>query len=279
MVPFGILNACLLIGLVNFASFRRLCIFLASCFTYVRSRPTVKISRQLPVCKNKVNKMIRGLLVGILLYVCIITLSGIPKTTVDPGSANIAPFMARNASSPSKLLSCAAVVVNLQNRFWHYKQPIQPKCSKSLLHLTILLLSISCDVESNPGPCYPCGGCGVEVLETDPAVECDSCAVWFHLQCQALDRTWYENIINTEMSFTWSCLACDNLNHSSASSILTSSIRNSFSILSNPSSPETEQVSQHKRKNKQAKLATPRLHVMLVNCQSILNKNMSFKTS
>ncbi|WAQ95747.1 hypothetical protein MAR_028437, partial [Mya arenaria] len=43
----------------------------------------------------------------------------------------------------------------------------------TLSHLAILLLSISCDVELNPGPDFPCGSCGNEVLDSDHAVECD----------------------------------------------------------------------------------------------------------
>ncbi|XP_052788541.1 uncharacterized protein LOC128223297 [Mya arenaria] len=165
------------------------------------------------------------------------------------------------------------VVVGLKTRFKFYMQPIKPHKDKSLLYLTILLLSLASDIESNPGPDFPCGTCGAEVLDSDPAVECDKCGLWFHIQCQNLEHSWYQDLIHTDASFAWTCTVCDNSNHSITSSILSISSTNSFSALSHENTPLNQKSETQKP---HIKRFASKLKFLLVNCQSIVKKKHEF---
>ena len=48
-----------------------------------------------------------------------------------------------------------------------------------------LVLLLSGDVHLNPGPsaAFPCRVCQKEVLDSDPAVQCDQCDMWVHVTC------------------------------------------------------------------------------------------------
>ena len=79
------------------------------------------------------------------------------------------------------------------------------------------MLSVSSDIEVNPGSSYPCDSCALEVLDDDPAISCDSCEQWFHIQCQFICLADYETLQACDMSFAWVCLKCDVQNYSSFS--------------------------------------------------------------
>lgn len=181
------------------------------------------------------------------------------------------PIAARDNFAPRNVLTCGTIVVGLNSRFKYFKQPLHPKRNKSLLYLVILLLSVSSDVESNPGPDYPCGNCGAEVTDSDPAVECDSCGMWFHIQCHGLDPSWYQQIVENDSSFAWTCSVCDNLNHSHVSSILSVSSHNSFSYLPDENQ-STNQHTKHPTTNQHKDTFISKLKILLVNCQSVINK-------
>ena len=104
----------------------------------------------------------------------------------------------------------------------------------SLLYLCLLTLTVSSDVETNPGPDYPCGCCGREVSDDDQAIDCDSCHTWFHIQCQGIGDDTYKNLLN-ETSFSWNCITCDHINFSHSSKSFSLASGNSFSILSDSS--------------------------------------------
>ena len=61
-----------------------------------------------------------------------------------------------------------------------------------LLYLCILVVSVSGDIHSNPGPnslicgnsVYPCGVCEANVTWSRNAVYCETCGIWFHIDCQ-----------------------------------------------------------------------------------------------
>jgi hypothetical protein len=124
-------------------------------------------------------------------------------------------------------------------------------------------LSISCDVERNPGPDYPCGTCGSEVKDSDHAVECDNCCMWFHIQCQGLNSTLYQDLTNSNTSFAWTCTLCDDSNLSDISSILSISSHNRVSP---PVDENTETPSSVNLKT-----------FICINCQSIVNKKHEFQ--
>ena len=65
------------------------------------------------------------------------------------------------------------------------------------LYICVLLMSNSWDTETNPGPDsrsdshFPCGLCDVSVGLEDLGICCDTCNVWYHIDCQALSPTMY----------------------------------------------------------------------------------------
>ncbi|KAH3825905.1 hypothetical protein DPMN_127790 [Dreissena polymorpha] len=160
-------------------------------------------------------------------------------------------------------------------RHRRYLQPTIPIHNKSLEYLVILLLSISCDVESNPDPDSPSGTCGSEVLDEDPSVDCDSCRMWFHLQCQCLDSVWYNQMIAQEHSFAWTCSICNNVNLSNVSSIVSASTQNSFYSLV---AYDQSNIIALPPRNPQSHNYISKLNIFCINCQSIVTKSWSSKT-
>ena len=77
----------------------------------------------------------------------------------------------------------------------------------------MLLISLFADIETNPGPIdYPCGNCALIVQDTDPAIECDDCGQWFHIQCESIGQSTFDDWVNTDRSFSWVCSKCESLN-------------------------------------------------------------------
>lgn len=130
--------------------------------------------------------------------------------------------------TPSRIVCMASVV-----KYTRWRVPMKTNRRLSLTYLSILLLSVSTDIELNPGPAYPCSSCGIEVLDENLAISCDSCEQWFHIQCQDVSLAYYETQIACGVSFAWTCLKCDEQNYSSVSthSVQSFQSQNSFSIL------------------------------------------------
>ena len=120
---------------------------------------------------------------------------------------------------PSITTQLGSILVRLKkaNRF---NFAICPKRNKSLLYLSILLLAISSDIELNPGPnpVFLCGSCKLEILDTDPALECDNCQRWHHISCEGVGANSYNRLVNLDVSFSWLCSHCDTINISTLSS-------------------------------------------------------------
>ena len=53
----------------------------------------------------------------------------------------------------------------------------------SLAHLCLLTVSLSADIELNPGQDYPSGSCGDDGLDSDMAIVRDNFCSWFHIKC------------------------------------------------------------------------------------------------
>jgi hypothetical protein len=217
--------------------------------------------------------MLTGILLSVLLFSVVLNVTTTPK--YDPSVKFTFPRCYTDSNCPiasKHLLSSASVFQTMRSRLkFHRQLPISSYTNKTLSLIAILLISISCDVESNPGPSFPCGTCGIEVLDEDPAVECDHCSKWYHISCQNLDANWYKNLVEHETSFVWSCNTCEHLNHTSSSSILSISTHNSFSSVQNENPPRTN------INDSTNKTFINKLKIICINCQSIINKKLEFQ--
>ena len=76
----------------------------------------------------------------------------------------------------------------------------RPTANNSLtkLYICSLLLLNACDTETNPGPgadhstVYPCGACDMPVTWAQQAVACETCSVWYHIDCQGISSQTYD---------------------------------------------------------------------------------------
>ena len=78
----------------------------------------------------------------------------------------------------------------------------------SCIPISSLLILLSGDVESNPGPGpkFPCGVCSRAVKLNQKGIQCDACDVWFHTKCDRLPDSEYMRLTNTEDP--WYCSTC-----------------------------------------------------------------------
>ena len=185
----------------------------------------------------------------------------------------------RTTLHQDKLLVCWITVFQAAHHF--------EETSVVFTYLCFMLLSLSANVELNPGHVdFPHGNCALEVLDLDPAVECDECGDWFHIPCQCTDQDTYADWVAAEYSFSLTCSNCDHPNLSSVtqSSFASYEPQNNFSVLIDESSyprhsidpSPTIRVAQLRR-DPSTKLT--KLRVLNVNCQSLLNKKQNFTAS
>ena len=101
------------------------------------------------------------------------------------------------------------------------------------LYICVLLISNSWDTETNPGP---------EVLAGRTEVCCDTCNVWYHIDCQGMSPTMY-SIYNGSLgeSMAWECMRCGMPNFSTSLFDTTASLEvsNRFETLSSLSEPDS----------------------------------------
>ena len=87
-----------------------------------------------------------------------------------------------------------------------------------MLYLCVLLISISSDTETNPGPRtpkYPCQICDKAVRWNQKGVACDHCSTWLHKAC--INMTTQEYVrLSSNSNITWICNKCEGQNHSSS---------------------------------------------------------------
>ena len=105
-------------------------------------------------------------------------------------------------------------------------------CSLNLQTLKCLL----------PRSHFPCGLCDVSVGWDDRGICCDSCNIWYHIDCQGMTSTMY-GIYNKSLSksIAWECISCGTPNFSTSLFDTTASleISNRFESLSSLSEPDS----------------------------------------
>ena len=109
--------------------------------------------------------------------------------------------------------------------------------------------------ETNPGPeslidnsHFPCGLCDVSVGWEDRGIRCDTCNIWYHIDCQGMSSTMY-GIYNKSLnkSIAWECIRCGMPNFSTSlfdttASLEVSNIFETLSSLSEPDSPVPDNI-------------------------------------
>ena len=164
------------------------------------------------------------------------------------------------------------------------------------LYICVLLISNSWDTETHPGPesrsdsHFPCGLCDVSVGWEDRGICCDTCNVWYHIDCQGMSPTMY-SIYNRSLgkSMAWECMRCGMPNFSTSLFDTTASLEVSnrletLSSLSEPDSPVPDNIGPPKaasspivQQSKEAKPKTNKavlnhpLRILIMNCQSVKN--------
>jgi hypothetical protein len=169
---------------------------------------------------------------------------------------------------------------------------------KSMTILFLLLIAISCDVESNPGPItageylegnstiFPCGNCENPVTWNCKGVQCDMCEIWYHADCQNVGDSFYDRLGDSTAGIAvWKCIKCENINVTNGSIPPLDSLdsENPYSCLTSPntsnvsfSMAQTSTPKQIKNKPMSGKLKKNNikrsLKVQVINCRSIVDK-------
>ena len=93
---------------------------------------------------------------------------------------------------------CTVSILNKATRF----KDFHGSNRLTYLYLFVILCGNSWDIESNPGPdsCngslhFLCGVCDADVGWEDRGICCDTCNIWYHIDCQRMSSTMY-SILN-----------------------------------------------------------------------------------
>lgn len=149
------------------------------------------------------SRVVDQVLLGLITYACA------PKCETSQHSSNI------NFCTNFEDVLCDIDIV------YHWLSDISPLTTKTLSksvrsdqHIQLLLI-ISGQVESDPGPYkpkYPCQVCTRAVKWVQRALACDNCDNWCHVSCMSMTSDDYQLLSNT--STTWFCKICDAPNYS-----------------------------------------------------------------
>ena len=104
--------------------------------------------------------------------------------------------------------------------------------------LTITVLLLAGDIETNPGPevvqnTFPCGLCEVDANWSNGGIACESCDVWYHRSCAVLNMSSFNRLASS--SRIWICAKCHSSNFSHYPfhySLLYLTVSNSFDPIS-----------------------------------------------
>ena len=82
--------------------------------------------------------------------------------------------------------------------------------SEQPTYISLWMVTMSNDIELNPGPRipkYPCGSCSKAVRNNQNSIQCDGCGSWHHIECQGMRSEIHDVMANHE-SYSWSCMKC-----------------------------------------------------------------------
>ena len=115
----------------------------------------------------------------------------------------------KNKISPSDYMPEIARLTN------HEEQcvSLRPKCAHLSHQPQVLLLVLSSDIKTNPGPTgrladyFPCGYCQPDVSwGSNGGVAYDTCEVWYHISCHDINMSRYQCKQDSEVN--WNCYKC-----------------------------------------------------------------------
>ena len=99
------------------------------------------------------------------------------------------------------------MMLKLKKLYQFPKKRLDGTC---LLYISLLMVTMSNDIELNPGPRipkYPCGSCSKAVRNNQNSIQCDGCGSWHHTECQGMRSEIHDVMANHE-SYSWSCMKC-----------------------------------------------------------------------
>jgi hypothetical protein len=147
---------------------------------------------------------------GIFLVIVLLTKIASIKENTEPEKTVIG-----NKSLNYERLNMWAEVIQ--------RTPMRPtkmhnsKSASLCINLMMFLITISNDINPNPGPenstVYPCGTCDQPVTWEERGIVCDTCNQWYHATCQSMWSTLYQEHVNNP-AIAWDCLACGCPNYS-----------------------------------------------------------------
>ena len=81
-------------------------------------------------------------------------------------------------------------------------------CRPQDLKIILLILSLSGDIEMNPGPvAYPYTVCSNAVKKNQRAILCSTCDIWTHTRCCGVSTSKYQ-ILSDHVENPWLCPGC-----------------------------------------------------------------------
>ncbi|XP_070212599.1 uncharacterized protein [Littorina saxatilis] len=119
-----------------------------------------------------------------------------------------------------------------------------------------------------------CGVCDLTVNWSHRGITCDSCGIWFHVQCQRIGTRTYSNLGDEDI--TWHCVVCGNANHSSTAYDL-HGVEQEFGLSSASLPPSSDgfkplHSSTPTRSSQQNKRKSRPLRLLNINFQSVTGK-------
>ena len=100
-----------------------------------------------------------------------------------------------------------------------HHHPLDPQLISTFLYSKIkrlqssnpfyfLFLSLSGDIELNPGPIkHPCAVCLKSVAKNHRSVDCDECKLWVHIHCGGISPSKYKHLKELD-DFNFTCPRC-----------------------------------------------------------------------